>query len=150
MNQGAAMEGILEEEEKKARERFFVGVRQELDGFVEFAKMSQDTLSEFEEEVWNRGQSLLRKLVQAYVDLQTFMEKPAEVIGADGVGRKYRRKGQTRNIGTIFGEVVVGRSRYESGQHVAGLCPLDGELNLPAGKYSHSVAKRVSGWARVI
>jgi hypothetical protein len=112
--------------------------------------MSQDTLSEFEEEVWNRGQSLLRKLVQAYVDLQTFMEKPAEVIGADGVGRKYQRKGQTRNIKTIFGEVVVGRSRYESGQQVAGLCPLDGELNLPAGKYSHSVAKRVSGWARVI
>ena len=40
MNQGATMEVILEEEGKKARERFFIGVRQELDGFVEFAKMS--------------------------------------------------------------------------------------------------------------
>ena len=89
----------------------------------------------------------MRKLVQAYVDLQAFMEKPAEVIGADGVARKYRRNRETRNIGTIFGEGVVGQSRYESGQQVAGLCPLDGELNLPAGKYSHSVAKRVSGWA---
>jgi len=147
MRHQAMMGGILEEEGKKARERIFIGVRQEFDGLVEFAKTSHDTLSGFEEEAWRRGQTLLRKLVQAYVDLQAYMEKPAKVIGADGVARKYRRNGETRNIETIFGEVDVRRSRYESGQQVAGLCPLDGELNLPAGKYSHSVAKRVSGWA---
>jgi len=46
--------------------------------------------------VSHRDPSLLRKLLQAYVDLQAFMEKPAEVIGADAVAHNGAHRTQAK------------------------------------------------------
>jgi hypothetical protein len=113
---------------------------------IEWAEGTEGTLSEVEQGVEQRGRQVLRAVVQGHLDLRAAREeKLPSVEGADEIGRTHRRGGETRPIGTLFGEVKATRIRYESKQKsAASLCPLDGELNLPAQKYSHQVAKRLA------
>ena len=113
---------------------------------VTWAEASEGTLSEVEQGVEQRGRQVLRAVVQGHLDLRAAREEMMSgVEGADEVPRTHRRSGETRAIGTLFGEVKATRIRYETRQKsAAGLCPLDGELNLPAQKYSHQVAMRLA------
>ncbi len=148
MTQSSVAKTMLEDEGKKARESYFDRGREKFEALVKYLETSRATLREVEEDVDGRGRAIMRDLIQGNMDLRAMEEdKLAEVEGSDGVSRRHRRSDEERTIGTIFGDVVVRRIRYESREKVAGLCPLDGELNLPGQKYSYSVAKRLGGWA---
>jgi hypothetical protein len=104
------------------------------------------TYSEVEALLDEDGREVLRLLLQGYADLRRLREEVhEEVVGADGVARRQRRRGQGRQTTSLFGPVEVTRVRYESGSPgVDSLAPLDGELNLPKERYSNGVAKRLS------
>lgn len=105
---------------------------------------SDSQLSEIEGFVEKEGREVLRQLVQGYLDLRELREVEQEiVVGADDLRRGQRRRGQKRTVEVLFGEVEAHRMRYET-PGVPSLAPLDGELNLPNGKYSHQVVKRLS------
>ena len=102
-------------------------------------------MSEVESTVEHRGRQILRAVIQGHLDLRGQREQKLEsVTGEDGTARRQRRVGEQRTIGTLMGEVEATRIRYESRQKVASLCPLDAALNLPAGKYSHQVGRRLA------
>lgn len=46
-----------------------------------------------------------------------------------------------RSLSTLFGDITVTPVGY-SQRDVTSLFPLDGELNLPKGKYSHGLMRR--------
>lgn len=103
-----------------------------------------ETLSEVERFVEQDGREVLRQLVQGHLRLRSQREaEQDEVVGEDDVPRRQRRRRQKRTVETLFGGVDVNRTRYET-PGATSLAPLDGELNLPKGKYSHLVAKRLS------
>lgn len=91
------------------------------------------------------GRELLRQLMQDHLHLRSEREKAtvAPVRGADGVTRTEVRRG-VRQLGTIFGDVGVPRLALVKQGVSGGLRPLDARLNLPAGKYSHGVARLVA------
>ena len=124
----------------------FSSAREQFEALVTWAEGSEGTLSEVEQGVEQRGRQVLRAVLQGHLDLRAAREEMMPgVEGADEVRRTHRRSGETRKIGTLFGEVTATRIRYETKQKsAASLCPLDGELNLPAQKYSHQVAKRLA------
>jgi hypothetical protein len=108
--------------------------------------MAGATYSDVETLVEKEGREVLRLLFQGHLDLRGLREVVFdEVVGADGVSRRQRRRGQGRQTTSLFGPVEVTRLRYESASAgVDSLAPLDAELNLPKGRYSHGVAKRLS------
>jgi hypothetical protein len=91
-----------------------------------------------------RSRTLLRQLFQDHLDLRATREEKLESVqGADEVARGQRREGETKNLRTVFGNVVVRRISYEA-PGVSSLRPLDAALNLPLDVYSHGVARRIS------
>jgi hypothetical protein len=102
------------------------------------------THGEVEALVHAQGMELLRRLVQGYFAGRSAQEPLREqMVGADGVPRRHRRGGCTRQLETRFGEVVVRRCGY-GGRGLASVFPLDAELNLPPDKYSHGVREAVA------
>lgn len=100
---------------------------------------------EVEELIEDEGRELLRALFQDHLDLRAAREEARvkPVRGADGVERTEVRRGR-RQLGTVFGTVGVQRlALVKRGVH-GGLRPMDAELNLPSGRYSHGVARRVA------
>ncbi len=92
-----------------------------------------------EKYLFRDGFELLRTLLQGYMDRRSAMEPLRESVkGSDGGVRTHRREGCTRPLETIFGEVRVTRIGY-SYPGYESLSPLDAELNLPPGKYSHGL-----------
>jgi hypothetical protein len=83
--------------------------------------------------------------MQDHLDLRAVREKAtlAPVRGSDGVERTEVRRG-ARQLGTIFGDVGVQRLGLVKRGVPGGLRPLDAWLNLPAGKYSDGVARRLA------
>ncbi len=73
-------------------------------------------------------------LLQSHLDLRAMLEKPVEVVGADGVERSQARA-SARQLETVFGEVRVPRQLYQA-PGVEGLAPIDASLNLPSELYS--------------
>lgn len=132
--------------EKSASEECFLGAWNKFEELVAWAQDSEKTLSEVEKGVEQRGRRVLRDVVQGHLNLRAAREeKLTGVEGEDEVCRTHRRSGERRTMGTLFGEVAVTRTRYETKEKSASsLCPLDGELNLPAKKYSHQVGKRIT------
>lgn len=135
---------VSSESEETARRRYFSEAEEKFAALLEWAETCEGTLSQVEEEVEKRGRGVLRAVIQGHLDLRARQEERHEgVEGSDGVVRSQRRPGQQRTIATLFGEVKVTRIRYESRQPVPGLCPLDGQLNLPRQKYSEAVQRQV-------
>ena len=96
-----------------------------------------------EELIWQEGKELLRRLLQGHLDLRAAVEpKREQVIGGDGVRRTHRRSGCQRRLMSLFGEVNVKRMGYGA-PGKASVFPLDGQLNLPADKYSHGLRQCV-------
>jgi hypothetical protein len=98
--------------------------------------------SELEREVLKQGQELMRKLLQAHLDMRGPGEAADPVKGSDGIVREQKHLHE-RGLETIFGEVTVARAGYGAeGTHSLHL--LDADLNLPQELYSHEVRRRVA------
>lgn len=100
------------------------------------------THSDLENLLDTEGRELLRRLLQAHLDERSPGAVTEPVRGVDGEECTHQRT-QTRQVETIFGEVALARQGY-GGRGKASLHPLDGELNLPPERYSHTVRRRVA------
>lgn len=120
----------------RSRDRFEEVVR-----FLEGGGSAGLTHAELEDRLDTEGRELLRLLFQDHLDLRSHREEPLDdVVGADGVVRRYNEAGHARPLETVFGPVTVTRRAYRSkGQ--ANLHPADGALNLPRERYSHGLRR---------
>jgi hypothetical protein len=100
------------------------------------------THSDLERELEAKGRELMRKLLQAHLDLRGPGEAADPVRDASGETRS-REQLHCRELETIFGTVTVSRTGYGT-EGKASLHPLDSALNLPVEKYSHEVRRRVA------
>ena len=98
--------------------------------------------SEWERLLDEEGQELLRQLYQDRIAEQAQAEVSEPVVDAQGCERT-RKRPQRRELETIFGTVEVTRSGYGAAGE-ASLHPLDGQLNLPAERYSLEVRRRAA------
>jgi hypothetical protein len=144
--------GVEDKYARREGQEYFARARQEFEALIGWVAEVDGTLSEVEMGLDVKGRQVMREVLQGYMDLRAASEEEhEEVVGADGVGRRHRRRGQKRTVGTIFGEVEARRVRYETKEASEGsLSPLDGELNLAKRKYSHQATKRVAEWATMV
>src|SRR5216683_2599913 len=98
--------------------------------------------SDLERQLEGMGRELMRKLLQAHLDLRQPGDAIEPVRDADGVTRAPTPRHE-RTVETIFGTVTVSRTGYGA-DATASLHPLDGALNLPPDKYSLEVRRRVA------
>ena len=91
------------------------------------------------------GRELLRRLMQDHMDLRAMRERVTiePMRAADGVRRTEKRR-SSRVLGTLFGVIGVHRIALVKRGVSGGLRPLDAELNLPVGKYSEGVGRRLA------
>jgi hypothetical protein len=64
-------------------------------------------------------------------------------VVSEGPGSAAVREGQSCKLVSVFGAVQVTRTAY-SGRGLAALHPVDVDLNLPDGLYSHEVQRQVA------
>ena len=98
--------------------------------------------SELERQLEGMGRELMRKLLQAHLDLR----QPGQAVEPvrDAAGTPLRPTPvQGRSLESIFGTVEVARTGYRAAG-TSSLHPLDGALNLPPEKYSLEVRRRVA------
>jgi len=100
------------------------------------------THSELERELEKRGWELLRILLQEHLDRRSPGRCDQPVCDKHGVERR-RTRLHTRKIETVFGTVEASRTGYGK-EGEKSLHPLDGELNLPAERYSLELRRRVA------
>lgn len=100
------------------------------------------THSELERELEEKGRELMRSLLQAHLATRSPGEASEPVRDAEGQQRTVRRLHE-RSLATVFGEVEVSRMGYGA-EGADSLHPLDGELNLPAERYSHELRRRAA------
>ena len=98
--------------------------------------------NEVERLLEQEGRELLWRLLQAHINDRSKREVKEAVIDAVGVTHTHQRQ-HTRHLETIFGEVEITRQGH-GGIGLTSLHPLDGELNLPQERYSHTVRERVA------
>ena len=98
--------------------------------------------SDLERQLEAMGRELMRKLLQAHLDLRQPGEAREPVRDAAGTTLTPTPV-HTRSLETIFGTVEVARTGYRGGG-TPSLHPLDGALNLPQEKYSLEVRRRVA------
>jgi hypothetical protein len=116
--------------------------------FVEIVSMlsSIEMLSkehgEIEKYIKTGGFELLRRMMQAHLELRSEQEQRTEVIDSTGI-RMTRARSTERSLETIFGTVSTGRLGY-SKKGMTSLHPLDGQLNLPQELYSHGIRRLVA------
>lgn len=111
-------------------------------GFLRSQEACQVNHSELERQLEGMGRELLRKLLQAHLD----MRQPGNTVEAvrDAAGTPLTPTAvHERSVESIFGTVEVARTGY-GGAGTASLHPLDGALNLPPEKYSLEVRRRAA------
>ena len=113
-----------------------------IESFLRSGEACEMTHSELERELEKRGRELMRQLLQSHLEVRGPGDTVEPVKGCDGVERKQERV-HGRSLETVFGEVRVERVGYGA-EGVESLHPLDGELNLPAERYSHEVRRRAA------
>ena len=129
----------LPEEYYSAHEQFLL-----LAGQLEGETIRKMQHGEIEAFVSKEGNEVLRLLLQAHLDRRCNQEVRKEsVCASDGTLLTHCRCGCERDLMTIFGKVTVRRKGY-SAKGVPSLFPMDGELNLPEDKYSHSLRFRAA------
>ena len=99
--------------------------------------------SDLERQLGEMGQDLLRKLMQAHLEMRRPGEAQEPVRDAAGTTLKPTPV-HTRSLETVFGTVEVGRTGYSAAGKKSSLHPLDAALNLPDEKYSLEVRRRVA------
>ena len=100
------------------------------------------THSELERWIEQEGREVMRQLLQGHLDLRGPAEAVEEVRDADGGERTSKRR-HRRTLATVFGAVTVDRFGYRA-EGRASLHPVDGELNLPAERYSLELRRHVA------
>jgi hypothetical protein len=98
--------------------------------------------SELERQLEGMGRELLRKLLQAHLDLRQPGQAAEPVCDAAGTPLTPTPV-QERSLESIFGTVEVARTGYRA-PGTLSLHPLDGALNLPPEKYSLEVRRRAA------
>ncbi|MBB4937819.1 hypothetical protein FHR32_002124 [Streptosporangium album] len=104
-----------------------------------------------EEMLAERGRELLRRLLQAHLDLRAEREhqtaikarevgEALEVTGADEVVRRRLEAGHHRQLATIMGTVTVTRCAWRA-PGAPNVYPADAELSLPVGRHGHGLAR---------
>ena len=94
-----------------------------------------------EEQLAARGRELLRLLFQDHLDARAAAEpRRARVTGPDGIGRTRAERGHARPLASVFGAVTVTRIAYRA-PGAPRVHPADEQLDLPAGRHSHGLAK---------
>ena len=88
------------------------------------------------------GREVLRRLLQGHMDERSQRRASEAVIDAQSQVHSHKRM-HTRGLKTIFGAISVERQGH-GGIGLESLHPLDAELNLPQGLYSHTLSKRVA------
>ena len=127
------------EEFQSVREQFA-----DLMNYIQSSEALQKEHGEIEDKLWEGGMELLRLMLQGHVDYRSGKEIKQEGIqGSDRVIRTHCRKGRTRHLMSIFGEVQIPRMVY-SARGNSSLFPLDAELNLGPDKYSHGLQRRIA------
>jgi hypothetical protein len=110
--------------------------------FLRSEETQQVKHSELERQLEGMGRELMRKLLQAHLD----MRQPGKAVEAvrDAAGTTLTPTPvHARSLESIFGEVEVARAGYGAAG-TPSLHPLDGALNLPPEKYSLEVRRRVA------
>jgi len=110
--------------------------------FLRSEEARQVKHSELERQLEGMGRELMRKLLQAHLD----MRQPGHAVGPvrDAAGTTLTPTPvHARNLESIFGTVEVARTGYGAAG-APSLHPLDGALNLPPEKYSLEVRRRVA------
>jgi hypothetical protein len=98
--------------------------------------------AEIERHIGQRGQELMRLLLQGHLNrLWQAEESREEVVGAQGTPHRYARE-RCRTLMSVFGKVQVRRLGY-SDHDTGSLFPMDARLNLPVERYSHGLRERV-------
>jgi hypothetical protein len=124
---------------------FFAAAEEDFDkitAFLQSQEASKLKHSDLERSLEAQGRELMRKLLQGYLDVQCPGASIAPVRDANDEARP-REQLHERQLETIFGTVTLSRTGYGA-EGKPSLHPLDGELNLPAEKYSHEVRRRVA------
>jgi hypothetical protein len=98
--------------------------------------------SELERQLEGMGRELMRKLLQAHLDLRQPGKAVEPVRDAAGTPLTPTPV-HGRSLESIFGTVEVARTGYGAAG-TSSLHPLDGALNLPPEKYSLEVRRRVA------
>jgi hypothetical protein len=111
-------------------------------GFLSSQEACQVNHSELERELEGMGRELLRKLLQAHLDLRQPGQAVEAVRDAEGTPLEPTALHE-RSVESIFGTVEVTRAGYRAAG-AASLHPLDGALNLPPEKYSLEVRRRAA------
>jgi hypothetical protein len=124
---------------------FFAAAEQDFDKITAFLCSQEASAlkhSDLERALEAQGRELMRKLLQGYLDQRC---PGAAIIPVHDAADEVRPREQLheRRLETIFGTVIVSRAGYGA-EGKPSLHPLDGELNLPAEKYSHEVRRRVA------
>jgi hypothetical protein len=116
----------------------------DLKGWLADAEAAGMDHAELEKQVSVRGRELLRRVLQAHLDLRAAREErqPA-VTGPDQITRTRAEKGHTRALASVFGQVTVTRIAYRA-PGAPNVHPLDEQLDLPAGKYSHGLCEMLA------
>src|ERR671922_868604 len=128
-----------------ADDQLFAAAEQEFGNITTFLRSQEAsslTHSDLERELEAKGRELMRKLLQAHLDLRGPGEAAGPVRDAAGETQS-RAQLHDRQLETIFGTVTVSRTGYGT-EGKPSLHPLDGALNLPVEKYSHEVRRRVA------
>lgn len=110
--------------------------------FLHSEEARQVKHSDLERQLEAMGRELMRKLLQAHLDLRQPGEAQEPVRDAEGTTLKPTPM-HTRSLETIFGTVEVARTGYGAAGK-RSLHPLDGALNVPQEKYSLEVRRRVA------
>ena len=106
--------------------------------FLRSEEARQVKPSELERQLEGMGRELLRKLLQAHLDVRQPGKAVEPVRDAAGTTLTPTPV-HARSLESIFGEVEVARTGYGAAG-TPSLHPLDGALNLPPEKYSLSAA----------
>jgi hypothetical protein len=110
--------------------------------FLQSKEACQVKHSELERQLEGMGRELMRKLLQAHLD----MRQPGQAVEPvrDAAGTPLiPTPVHERSLESIFGTVEVARTGYGAAG-TPSLHPLDGALNLPPEKYSLEVRRRVA------
>ena len=110
--------------------------------FLRSEEACQVKHSDLERQLEGMGRELMRKLLQAHLDLRQPGKASEPVEDAAGTTLSPTPE-HTRSLESIFGTVEVIRTGYRDPGKTS-LHPLDGALNLPPEKYSLEVRRRVA------
>jgi len=110
--------------------------------FLRSEEARQVKHSELERQLEGMGRELMRKLLQAHLDLRQPGHAVEPVQDAAGTTLTPTPV-HARSLESIFGTVDLARTGYRA-QGTPSLHPLDGALNLPPEKYSLEVRRRVA------